>query len=310
MISKSRRRLASGVAVVVTVLVPSVAQASVAVVDDDGLDVTVVDEGDANHRVLLGGPATSGAMADSTTSFATAVAVAGQGFPIDVALTAAGNVTRTTEVVRVETDGSYSTRETLTSFDLSTTSTGSDDPEDLDLDGTATTDFAPLVDVPFTVEHSSTGDVSVDGEADDDLTQEQRELADELADNGFFTGPFVAIPSVPVGQGAVWTVAESRSSASTVVPLTLRFTLVSLKGDDYRIEIGLEGDVLEELAAGAPDTEVTGDVTLTGTLAGNATNPLDQQLTMDMMMDVTVSDPDVTLDLDADISIDHASTPR
>jgi hypothetical protein len=234
--------------------------------------------------------------------------VSGQGFPIDIAVSAAGNVTRTTEVLRVETDGSYSTRETLTSYNLSTSSAGSTDPEELDLDETATTDFAPLVDVPFVVEHSSTGNASVDPQ-DVDLTQEQRELADEFVDGGFFTGPFVAIPSVPVGQGAVWTVAES-GSTNTVVPLTLRFTLVSLKGDDYTVEIGIEGDVLEDLGAGAPDTEVTGEVTLTGKLTGNAANILDQQLTMDMVMDVTVSDADVTLDLDAEITIDHTSTPR
>jgi hypothetical protein len=304
----TKSRLAAGAAVfVVSAIVPSVATASVAIVDDE-VAVTVVDEGDPNHRVLLRGPATSGAAADSSTNFGTDISVSGQGFPIDIAVSAAGNVTRTTEVLRVETDGSYSTRETLTSFNLSTSSAGSTDPEELDLDETATTDFAPLVDVPFVVEHSSTGEASVDPQ-DVDLTQEQRELADELVDGGFFTGPFVAIPSVPVGQGAVWTVAES-GSTSTVVPLTLRFTLVSLKGDDYTVEIGIEGDVLEDLGAGAPDTEVTGEVTLTGTLTGNATNILDQQLTMDMVMDVTVSDADVTLDLDAEITIDHTSTPR
>jgi hypothetical protein len=311
MTTKSRRyRPAIGVAAVaIGAIVPSAAHASVAVVDDDSLDVTIVDEGDPNHRVLLGGTPTSGTMADSTTDFGTEISVSGQGFPIDVALSAAGNAARTTEVLGAETDGSFSTRETLTSFNLSTSSAGSTDPEELDLDEAVTVDFAPLVDVPFVVEHSSTGEVSVDVQAAVDMSPEERELAEELVDGGFFTGPFVAIPTVPVGQGAVWIVAES-GSTSTVVPLTLRFTLVSLKGDDYTIEIGLEGDVLEDLAAGSPDTDVTGEATLTGTLTGNATNILDQQLTVDMQMDVTASEDDITLDLDAEINIDYTSAPR
>ena len=85
---------------------------------------------------------------------------------------------------------------------------------------------------------------------------------------------------------------------------------MSLKGDDYTIDVALEGDVLEELAGNDPDTEVTGEVTLTGTLSGNAASVLDQQLTMDLLMDVTISDARVTLDLDAEITIDHTSTPR
>jgi hypothetical protein len=310
MTTKSHR-LATGAAVVVIGAAgPSVIQASVAIVDDDVPVVTVVDEGDPSHRVLLSGPATSGAMADSTTNFGTDIAVSGQGFPIDIDLSASGNMMRTTEVRNVETDGAYSTGETLTSFNLSTASAGSTDPEELDLDGSATTDFAPLVDVPFIVAHSTTGGVSVDPQMDDELTEEQLELADELVESGFAINPFVALPSIPVGQGAVWTVAEPGSSASTVVPLALSFTLVSLKGDVYTIDIGLEGDVLEQLGGGDPDTEVTGEVTLTGTLTGDASNVLDQQLTMDLLMDVTVSDAEITLDLDAEISIDHASTPR
>ncbi len=305
------RRLAIGAAcAVIGAAVPSVVQASVDVVDDDGLVVTVVDEGDENPRVLLSGSATSGAVADTTTDFGTELSVSAQGFPIDVDVSAAGTMTRTTEVLSVETDGSYSTLETLTSFDLSTASAGSTDPEDLDLDGSATTDFAPLVDVPLIVEHSPTGGVSVDAQMDDELTEEQLELADELVDSGFSTRPFDAVPSVPVGQGAVWTVDESGLSSSAVAELTLRFTLVSLTGDDYTIEIGLEGDVLEDLAGDDPDTEVTGEVTLTGTLTGDASNVLDQQLTMDLLMDVAASDPEVTIDLEAEISIDHTSTPR
>jgi hypothetical protein len=304
------RRIATGAAVVVvSALGPSVAQASVAIVDDD-VAVTVVDEGDPNGRVLLGGPATSGAIADSTTDFGTELSVSGEGFPIDVDLSASGTMMRTTEVLNVETDGSYQTRESVTSFNLSTASAGSTDPEELDLGGSTTTDFAPLVDVPFIVEHSPTGGVSVDPQMDDELTEEQLELADELVESGFAINPFVAVPSIPVGQGAVWTVAEAGASSSAVAELTLRFTLVSLKGDDYTIEIGLEGDVLEDLAGDDPDTDVTGEVTLTGTVTGNASNVLDQQLTLDLLMDVTASDPDVTIDLDAEISIDHTSTPR
>ena len=35
-------------------------------------------------------------------------------------------------------------------------------------------------------------------------------------------------------------------------------------------------------------------MTLTGTLTGNAANGLDQQLTMDMLMDITVTEDDMT----------------
>ena len=202
MTSKSRRRLAIGaVVVVIGAVVPSAAQASVAVVDDDVVDVTVVDEGDPNNRVLLSGTATRRSDADSTTNFGTEIAVSGEGFPIDVDLSASGNLMRTTEVLTVETDGSYSTRETLTSFNLSTASAGNTDPEELDLDGSATTDFAPLVDVPFIVEHSTTGGVSVDPQMDDELTAEQIELADELVESGFAINPFNAPPVHPCRAG-------------------------------------------------------------------------------------------------------------
>ncbi len=62
MASKSRRwSLAVGtVAVGMGAVVPSVAQASVVVVDDDDPIVTIVDEGDPNHRVLLGATGSGG----------------------------------------------------------------------------------------------------------------------------------------------------------------------------------------------------------------------------------------------------------
>jgi hypothetical protein len=290
--------------------VSSVANASGTVVDDDGPVITVVDEGDPNHRILLGATAVAGTTATSTSNYNTEIAVSGQGVPIDLDVEAIVETTRTTEVLTVETDGAYTTRETFTSFNLTTASAEAGDTDDLGLDGSATRDFAPLVDVPLIVEHSAEGVLlSAEAEGGATLTPEQLELVDEVVEGGFGIEPFVAIPPTPVGQGAVWTVADPASAGTLGVPLTLQFTLVSLKGDDYTIEIGIEGDVLEQLEAGSPGTEVTGTLTLTGALTGNAANTLDQQLTMDLVMDIAATEDDVTIDLDARIIIDHTSTP-
>jgi hypothetical protein len=179
------------------------------------------------------------------------------------------------------------------------------------LDPAGTADFGPLVDVPLIVQYGADGtpvSADVEGVA---ATPELDAVVDLLVDNGFGTEAFTAaLPSMPVGQGAVWTVAEPAGSTTTIVPLTMRFTLVSLNGDDYSIEIGTGGDALEQLAAGAPGTDVTGELTLTGTLVGNAANRLDQQLSMDLLMDVTVTEDGESVDLDIEISIDHTSTPR
>ena len=53
---------------------------------------------------------------------------------------ASGNMARTTELLTVETDGSYSARETVSTFNLSTAPAGSTDPEELDLDGSGLAD--------------------------------------------------------------------------------------------------------------------------------------------------------------------------
>ncbi len=236
--------------------------------------------------------------------------MSGQGIPIALDVEAIVDMARTTEVLTVETDGAYTTRETFTSFNLTMASAEGGDPDDLGLDGSATRDFAPLVDIPLIIEHGSHGGLlSVEPDDGATFTPEQSELADELVEGGFGIEPFVATPPTPVGQGAVWTVADPESAGNLGVPLTLQFTLVSLKGDDYTIEIGVEGDALEQLAAESPDTEVTGNLTLTGTLTGSAANILDQQLTMEMVMDIAATEDDATVDLDARISIDHTSTP-
>ena len=96
------------------------------------------------------------------------------------------------------------------------------------------------------------------------------------------------------------------------VPLQLRFTLVSLKGDDYTIEMAIEGDAVDfyESQAESEGTEVTGDMTLTGTMTGSASSALDQQLSLDMTMDMTFTEDGAAVDIDAMIGIDHASTTR
>ena len=145
------------------------------------------------------------------------------------------------------------------------------------------------------------------------MTAEQDELIDVFAESGFGMDGFGAMfPATPVGQGAVWTVSEADNPAAASVPLTLRFTLVSLKGDDYTIEFDIEGDAVDyfEAQAESEGTEVTGDMTLTGTMTGNASSALDQQLSLDMTMDMTFTEDDIAVDIDAVIGIDHASATR
>jgi hypothetical protein len=310
--SANSRHFAAGLASLsIVAIIPSAAEASVSVVDDESLVVTVVDEGNPAHRVLLGSPPAPGTLADSTTDYDVDMSVSVPSLDLALDVAVAANMTRTTEVITVEADAGYSARETFTSFNQAVSSAEATDTELMGLDPAVTADFGPLVDVPLIVVYGPTGvPVSADVEAAT-ATPEQDESAALLVDNGLGTEAFTtSFPSTPVGQGAVWTVAESASSASTIVPLTMRFTLVTLKGDDYTIEIGLEGDILDQLAEGSPGVEVVGEATLTGTLTGNAANRLDQQLSMDVLMDVTATEDGEAVDLDIAMSIDHSSTPR
>jgi hypothetical protein len=308
-------RVAAGLlATGVTVGVPALAAAATST-DDEGVIVTVVDEGDPIHRVVLVPPMTPGTMADSTTTFDIDMAMVGSGYPIDIDLVTAGEMSRSSQVIDVAADGSFTTRETLTSFDMTnTTPDGAPaDPDELGLEGGTTTDLSPLVDVPLVAEYSADGDLAdVASESAEAMTPEQAELIDELADGGFGTEGFGGLlPTAPVGEGAVWTVTEADSPGGLDigVPVELRFTLVSLKDTDYHIEFAFDGDMADYLEA-EDGTEVDGEMTLTGTISGDASRSFDQRWTMDMSMDMTFTEDDIAIDVDATIRYEHNSTTR
>ena len=231
-------RLTVGLAAATSiVLIPSLAAAST-LPDEGEAVITVVDEGDPNHRVLLSGPLTPGTVADTTTNYDVDMSMVGSGFPIFLDLEAVGAMTRTTEVLSVDKEGAYTARETITSFELTMESGGSSDPEDLDVDGNGTTDLSPLIDVPLVVEYGEDG-VLTNAEADStaatsSVTPEQEELIEGLVEDGWGTEGFaVLMPTIPVGEGAVWTATEATNPASLDLPIALRLTLVSLDGNEY-----------------------------------------------------------------------------
>ena len=109
-------------------------------------------------------------MADSTTDYDIGHVGVGAGLPDRLDLAAAGDMTRTTEVLGVETDGSYTAGRHSRRSISRPRRPAATDPEELGLDGAATTDFAPLVDVPLIVEHGRPGTCSsADAGAGDDV---------------------------------------------------------------------------------------------------------------------------------------------
>ena len=309
------RRITAGLLATAAVVgVPSLTDAATST-DDEGVTVTVVDEGDPSHRVVLVPPMTSGTVADSTTTFDIDMAMVGSGYPIDIDLVTEGEMTRTSQVLDVAADGGFTTRETLTSFDMANT-TGDGmpaDPDELGLEGGTTTDLSPLVDVPLVAEYTADRDLAdIAPESAATVTPAQAELVDELADGGFGTEGFGGLlPTTPVGEGAEWTVTEADSpgGVDVGVPVALRFTLVSLKDTDYRIEFTVDGDMADYLEA-EEGTEVDGEMTLTGTISGDASRPFDQRWTMDMSMDMTFTEDDIAIGVDATIRYEHVSTTR
>jgi hypothetical protein len=285
--------------------------------DDDDFNITVVDEGAPTGRVLIRPAVTAGAAAESTTSLDIDTSMHGSGFPLDIDFVAASYMTRTTEVLSVDPDGSRVTRETITDFVYALT-TGDGTPTDLDelgLEGDSATDFSQLVDVPLIAEYGPSGDLDsldVESAAKATATAEQDALIDELAESGVGLESFATMfPDTPIGQGAVWTISEADNPVGASFPVQLRLTLVSLVGDDYTVELATEGDPLELFETDEdPGTEVTGDLTLTGTLGGSVSNGLDLRVSMELAMDVTVTEDDLEVDVEAEFAAEHVSTPH
>ena len=119
-------------------------------------------------------------------------------------------------------------------------------------------------------------------------------------------------PTTPVGEGAVWTVTDAEDPSGMGIPLAMRFELVSLDENDYTVELSLDGDFAEflESQASAEGAEVAGDMTLTGTITGDASNALDQQMSIDMVLDASVAEDGLAADIYTAFVIDHTSTPR
>src|SRR5262245_28162157 len=139
---RHRRRLVPAViASALAAGVPAVASAAQSTADNDDIEVTVVDEGDPNHRVLLIPAASTGTMIDATTTFDIDMSMVGSGYPIDLDLVTAGSITRTSEVLDVAGDGAFTARETITAFELTNTTPDGEplDPEELGLERGSTT---------------------------------------------------------------------------------------------------------------------------------------------------------------------------
>jgi hypothetical protein len=316
-ISRHRRGLVAALtAVALGVGMPVTAAAAGSNDDDDGdeIVVTLLDEGDPSHRVVLVPALTAGMAADSTSTYDIDMAMTGHGYPIDLSFAATAELARTTEVLSVASDGAYTSRETIDSFAMTMTD-GAGDPTDageLGIEGGTTSDFTPLVDVPLVATYSAAGDLTgLSPEGATALSAEQLELVDEFADAGFFVGGFAALmPRTAVGEGAVWTLTEPASPAALGLPVALRFTLVSLKGTSYRVQLTLEGDASDLFQVDDPATEVTGDMTLTGVVSGEASRPFDQCWSLSMTVDMTSTEDGVSIDVDSAIDFEQVSTPR
>ena len=136
-------------------------------------------------------PVTPGAVADSTTSYDIEMSDgAGSGLPLVIDFAATSDSAQTTEVLSVEADGAYTTRQTITSFNHAVT-TADGTPTDFDelgMEGDSATDFTPLVDLPLVGHYNAAGDLTsleLDPASTQTLTAEQEELIDVFVESGF-----------------------------------------------------------------------------------------------------------------------------
>ena len=115
---------------------------------------------------------------------------------------------------------------------------------------------------------------------------------------------------LPVGEGAVWTTDISEFLAGASLPYTARYTLVHLEGTDYTVEVSLDGGQLDTSDTETSGTQVSGNVTLTGTFTGDAANGLDRATSVELTFAVTTTEDGETSTLKAAVVIDYVSTPR
>ena len=185
----------------------------------------------------------SGTVADSTTNYDVEMSMVASGLPGRTS-TSPRRATSTQTIDRCSASAptvTYTTRQTITSFDYAVT-TGDGTPTDFDeLEhgrrlGHATSRRSSIS--PSLLSTPPAGDLAsleLDPASTQTLTAEQGELIDVFAESGFGMDGFGAMfPATPVGQGRRVDGERGRQPVRAAsVPLTLRFTLVSLKGDDY-----------------------------------------------------------------------------
>jgi hypothetical protein len=302
--------VAAGISlVVIAVGVPSIAVASTPPIEDNS-GITVVDEGASDHRVPLKGPLSAGATADVTVTYEADLTMSGPR-PVDYAAT--GEITRTTEVFFADPDGSYRSNDMVTAAELDVTVPGGSETELAEMGVGAVVDFSPLIGLPLEAYHSTSrtiGGLYVATAAIEDVTAEQRDLIDLLAEVPGLDGLGAPFPTTPVGEGAVWTAEVGDSVGGLPLPYTVRYTLIDLEGTQYSVEASIEGDPFGPIDTHDSGTPVSGDVSFTGTLTGDAANGLDRATSLDMTFAATITEGGVASALKAAVVIDYVSTPR
>ena len=294
----------------IAIAIPSLAEASTPPTPADDNGITVIDEGAADHRVPLKGPLTAGSAADVTVTYEADLSITGVR-PVEYSAT--GALARTTDVFFADPDGSYRSDEMVTAAELDVTVPGGSATELAEMGVGAVVDFSPLIGVPLEAYHTTSrtiGGLYVATAATEDVTAEQRDLIDLLAEVPGLDGLGAPFPSIPVGEGAVWTTDISEFLAGASLPYTARYTLVHLEGTDYTVEVSLDGGPLDTSDTETPGTQVSGNVTLTGTFTGDAANGLDRATSVELTFAVTTTEDGETSTLKAAVVIDYMSTPR
>ena len=146
------------------------------------------------------------------------------------------------------------------------------DPDELGLEGGTTTDLSPLVDVPFVAEYTADGDLAdIAPESAATVTPAQAELVDELADGGFGTEGFGGLlpttrsARAPNGPSPRPTVQVESTWRSRGVAIHARQS----QGHRLPIEFAVEA-TWPTTSEAEEGTEVDGEMTLTGTISGDA----------------------------------------
>jgi hypothetical protein len=261
--------------------------------------ITILSTGDPSVTIVLPGLPEVGQLGVHTsvaTASGSVVATGSQNqeATIDVVTT----IVQDGEIVAVDDDG-FQMRRTVTSYeavDNSVGASGDSYANDREL--------AELIDIPLIAEVDAYGALQSLGAAPEvTITAEQQAAIDEA----FGGANVVGFPDVALGVGAQWQAVLDEEQG-----LTATYTLSSIAGDDYVIDVAMKGTA-EQTAMGAdlPQgfDDITGTITGTGQFTGRIGEAFMRTSTTTLDIDFTLTGPGIEVTTDISMVEEETTVP-